>query len=251
MPRGGVAHEVDNQLFRSGHFGAHGEAQAVAQLGGLAPADEAARGAGLPEGGDLLAGAARLVGDDGVVQVHGVHDFPDDAVGVQGHLVGGQAGQPLVQPFLAGGGNLVGKFPVGGTGLAAGLPLDLFEELVQHQPGVAHHRIVRFVVLVDVAIGIGGVDEGLAWRQGSGKVAFGHAGAHGEYGVGAGEEAVHLTGLAGAADTQGEGMVFGKGALALQGGHNGNLEVFGQFHQFVGGLRVEEALSGGDDGTLG
>ena len=47
------------------------------------------------------------------------------------------------------------------------------------------------------------------------------------------------------------GVVLWKGALALQGGHHRNLQVLGQFHQLAGGLGVEDALAGGDDGPLG
>ena len=78
-----VPHDVDDLPVGEGHLGAHGQAEAVAELGGLAPADETAGIAGLPERGHVLAGAARLVGDHGGVEVDGVHQVPDHAVGVE------------------------------------------------------------------------------------------------------------------------------------------------------------------------
>ena len=48
-----------------GELGAHGEAEAVAELGGLAPADVGERRGRLPEGRHLIARAAGVVRDDG------------------------------------------------------------------------------------------------------------------------------------------------------------------------------------------
>ena len=46
-------------------------------------------------------------------------------------------------------------------------------------------------------------------------------------------------------------MVLGEGALAGQGGHHRGLQELGQLDQLVGGLGVEDALAGLDDGALG
>src|SRR2546422_1886424 len=62
---GRVTPHVDAELVGMRELGAHGEAQAVAELGGLAPADVAERLRAFPEGRDLIARAARVVRDDG------------------------------------------------------------------------------------------------------------------------------------------------------------------------------------------
>src|SRR5215475_1277948 len=80
---GGVAPEIDAELVGGGELGAHGEAEAVAELGGLAPTDVGERCLRLPERRDLIPWAARVVRDDGVGQVHCVHEVPDHAIGTE------------------------------------------------------------------------------------------------------------------------------------------------------------------------
>src|SRR5207253_9389620 len=55
-------------------------AQAGAELRGLAPADVGEGRHGLPEGRDLITGAPRVVRDDRVGHIDGVHEVPDDPV---------------------------------------------------------------------------------------------------------------------------------------------------------------------------
>ena len=170
------------------------------------------------------------MGDDGIVQVNGVHYVPNHPVGVERRFVGGEPGQPLVQPFLPGSSYLVNQFLVGGMALIPGLPFQFIQELAQHQLGVAHHRVMALVVLVNVGVGIGGVDDGLARRDGGGEVALDEAAPDTKYQVGAGQKAVHRPGLAGAADAQGQGMVFREGAFTFQGSHHRHLQKLGQLH---------------------
>src|SRR3989442_7715143 len=67
---GGVAHEVDAELVGSGELGADDEAEPGAERVRLAPAEIAARRDGPVEGQELVAWAARVVGDDGLARIH-------------------------------------------------------------------------------------------------------------------------------------------------------------------------------------
>src|SRR6266571_4489167 len=111
----------------------------------LAPADVAARGRGTVERNELVAWAAGIVRDDGVTRIHRLHEFPDDAVGRNRHLVRGQLRHPLPQPGFPGLQYLSGR-------VAIDAPLwteilDSVDELAQHQLGVAQNRVVRGIVL--------------------------------------------------------------------------------------------------------
>ena len=66
---GRVAPDVDAEVVRPGELGAHGQAEPVAELGGLAPAEVGERRGRLPERRHLVAGAAGVVGDDGLLLV--------------------------------------------------------------------------------------------------------------------------------------------------------------------------------------
>ena len=88
---GGVAPDVDAELLRRRQLGAHGEAEPVAELRGLAPAEIGERRRRAPEGRELVARAAGVVGDDGVVAVHRVLQVPEHAVGVERRVVAGAA----------------------------------------------------------------------------------------------------------------------------------------------------------------
>src|SRR5690606_11385968 len=75
-----VAPDVDAKLVGTGELGAHRQAEAVAKLGRLAPADVAVRAAALPERHQLVARAAGVVGDDRVGDVDGLLQVPKYAV---------------------------------------------------------------------------------------------------------------------------------------------------------------------------
>ena len=243
---GGIAHKVDDRLFGRRHLGAHRQPQAVPQLGGLAPADKTARRPCLPEGRNLLARAARFVGYDGVVQVHGVHNVPHHPVGVQRHLVAGQPGAPFRQPRLVDGADFIGQPLVGGARRHA-LRLNLVNKLPQRQLGIAQDGVRGAVVLVDVALAVGQVNQRLAGGNRHGKTAFGKAHAHAKHHIGIIEEPMHRPGLAGTANAQRQRVVFGESAFALQRGHHGNLQILRQLHQFGAGLGIQHPLPSDDD----
>ena len=190
------------------------------------------------------------MGDDGVVQVNGVHDVPNDAVGIQRHFVAGEAGQPFGHPRLAAGGDFVGEILIGRALLGA-LRFQLVDELAQGQLGVAEDGVLGAMVLVDVAVAVGQVNQRLAGWNGHGEAAFGETDAGAEDDVAVGEEAMHRPGLAGTADTQRQRVILREGALALQGGQHRDLQKLGQLQQLVGSLGVEYALAGHNHRALG
>ena len=64
--------------------------------------------------------------------------------------------------------------------------------------------------------------------------------------IAAADEVIDRPGHYAGAAAQGQGMGFGKGAFAQQGGHHRGLEQFGQFNQFGIGLGVKGTLAGVD-----
>ena len=104
---GGVAHHVDAELLRFRELRAHGDAEPVAELGGLAPAHVGARRGGFPERHHLLARAAGIVCHDDVVAVDRAHQVADHAVLVERRLVGIEVFRPFAEPGLLGGGDLL------------------------------------------------------------------------------------------------------------------------------------------------
>ena len=70
MPNGAVTHHIDAELVGGRELGAHGEAETVAELGRLTPAEIGAGTHRVPERQQVAhAGCPRIVGDDGVVAV--------------------------------------------------------------------------------------------------------------------------------------------------------------------------------------
>ena len=96
-----VAPEIDAELVGAGQLGAHREAETVAELGRLAPADIGERRLADPERRDLVARAAGVVGDDRVLDVDRVQQVPDHPVGRDRRRVRGQPVHPLAEPLLA------------------------------------------------------------------------------------------------------------------------------------------------------
>src|SRR5713226_4973822 len=68
----GIAPDIDAELVGPGELGAHREAEAIAELGRLAPADIAERVLADPERRELVARAAGVMGDDRVLDVDGM-----------------------------------------------------------------------------------------------------------------------------------------------------------------------------------
>ena len=83
------------------------------------------------------------------------------------------------------------------------------------------------------------------------KPVAGEGAADAEDDVGVVQELVHGPGNGAAARAEGEGVVLGEGALALEAGGDGDLEALGELAEFVPGFRVVDTLAGVDDGPLG
>ena len=160
-----------------------------------------------------------------------LHEVPDHAVRRDRHLVRGQLGHPLLEPGLAGRLDFRRRGAVAGRARACTEILDRVDELAQHQLGVAEDRVVGGVVLVEVALVVGGVDDALCRRDVRGHAVLGEAAPDAEDDVGLGQEVEDGPGHhAAAAGAERQRVVLREGALALQGGHHRRLQQLGQLH---------------------
>jgi hypothetical protein len=106
--------------------------------------------------------------------------------------------------------------------------------------------MVGHVVLVEVTLVVGSVDDRLAGRNGARHAVAGEAAADPEDHVGLAYVLQQMSGDRGAAGAEREGVVLGERALGLHGGHDGRLQQLGQLEQVVRRLRVQDALPGVD-----
>jgi len=212
----------------------------------LAPAEVAARGDRAVEGQQLVARAAGVVGDDGLARIDGAHELGHDPVGRDRHLGRAEDGRPLREP--GGPHTLDLRAHALAPGRATAQGPDRLDELAQHQPRVAQQGMIRDVALVQIALVVGGVDDDLAGGDGGGHAVPGEAAADAEHHVGLAEIVERGSGHGRSAGPQRERVVLGERALALQGRDHRGLEQLGQLEQLRGGLGVEHALAGVDDG---
>ena len=116
---------------------------------------------------------------------------------------------------------------------------------------MAQNRVVRGIVLIEVAFVVGGVDDGFSGRDVGGHAVPGQARSDSEHHVGLAQEVIHRASHDPTTGAQGEGMVFWEGTLALQGGHHRYVQQLRQFHQFSTGLGVQYPLTGMDHRPAG
>ena len=221
-----------------------------AQPVGLSPAQVGAGPVGPVEGHHLVPGASRIVGHYGLFRRDGLHEVPNDPVGVYGSVVVGQLGMPLFYPGLPLDVYLPLRCPVFAPAVAHDLPAGV-DHLPQHQLGVSQYGVLDVVVLVDVPSVVGRLNEGLAAGDVHGHAVLGEARADAEDEVRAAHEMVQRTGHNAGAAAQGQRMHLWKGALAQQGGHDRGFQQLGKLDQFFGSLGVKHSLAGVDDRVLG
>src|SRR5207248_2379977 len=153
---GGVAHEVDAELVRGGELGADHEAEPGAQRVRLAPAEIAARRHGAVERQQLDAWAAGVVSDNGVARIDRALELDVDSSGIDRDVLRAERRRPFGEPRRAHA--LEVGTHVLSAGRAAALTLQSLDELAQHESRVAQQWVVGRVVLVEVALVVGGVD---------------------------------------------------------------------------------------------
>ena len=102
MPMAASPITLTQSFFGCGELGAHGDAEPVAELGGLAPAHVGAGRGRLPERHHLLARAAGIVRHDDVVAVDRAHEIADHAILVDRRLVGIEVLAHSAEPRLLG-----------------------------------------------------------------------------------------------------------------------------------------------------
>ena len=253
-PDRGIAPDIEAELFGAGDLCAHRQAQAVAELGGLAPTDVAQRGGRVPERRHLVARAAGVVRGDGVVDadrlVNRRVQVAQHAVGIERRLVAVGLVRPVGAPFAVDSRDFGGD-GVGASARAGDQLLDLGDDRLQHQRGIAHDALGDFDRVVEVLRVERGVDVvGLLGHR-QAEAGLGERAADAEDDVGVLQELVDGLGEGAAAGAERERVRFGEGALALQRGGDGRFEQLGQLAQLIPGAGVVDALPGVDHRALG
>ncbi len=240
---GGGAPHVDAQPLGLRELGAHRQAEAVAELGGLPPAQIAVGGHRPPERGQLVPRAARVVGDRGPLDVDGVQEVPDHAVGRQRRRGTGQEGSPLVEPRPVlrpdPPGHLLGT--AAGTGEVVGHRL---EQEVEGERGVPQQGVFGRDVLAQVA-GVGGVVDEALPRGGEPdpERGRGETGPDTEHDVRVPHVLEHRARHGDPARAQGERVGLGERALPLDAGRHRRLEEFRELAQLSPRLRAVHTLA--------
>ena len=174
-PECAVSHEVEAELIGPGQLGADHQGNAVAQVGGLAPADVAVgRGAGV-ERHHGVAGRAGVVGDDAVFLVQVTLDLADHSVGVDRNIVRIQQRGPFGDPPVSDPLDLGSHLGLTLTAVLAGLSFDLFNHGLQSQLGVARQADIDGEIFVDVFDTLHVVNDDLAVGDGLAVAGPGHA----------------------------------------------------------------------------
>ena len=112
---------------------------------------------------------------------------------------------------------------------------------------MSQNRVVRGVVLVEVALVIRGVDDGFARRNIGCHAMLGQATANTEHHISLAQEMIHWPSHDTTTGPERERMVFWKRTLSFQGGHHGYLQQLGQLHQLGTGFGIQHPLTGMND----
>ena len=110
--------------------------------------------------------------------------------------------------------------------------------------GIADHRMLDAIFLVDVGCVVAGMNDGLARRHGRPEIGAGQARADGKDKIGAAEEIGERFGARARRRAERERMAVGDRALAGIGGDHRRRNELGERRQPFGGLGVMHALSG-------
>jgi hypothetical protein len=122
------------------------------------------------------------------------------------------------------------------------LPTDFGNDRVEYQRGVADHRMVDPILLIDVGGVVGGMDDRLAGRHAGPERRAGETRADGQHEIGFGHElGDHLRPRAGRGPER-ERMRFGNRAFARVGGEDRRRNELGQRREAITRLRIKYAL---------
>ena len=103
----------------------------------------------MPERGGLISGATGVVGDDHIVFVHQPIQFGDDSVGVDGRIVTGELGQPLVMPLRANGSDFL-RLSRALFRRRLGIAFHFGAKRLQREFGVANQAVLHRHVFVQI-----------------------------------------------------------------------------------------------------
>ena len=195
----------------------------------------------------LPASCVMIVRDD----VHGVHQVPDHPVRRERLRRLREARLPLGEPRRLRLADALGHRARPPARLAVEPVLDLHEQRVEHQTGVADQRMVRPDVLGQVRGIERRVDELLSLRHRHAVVRRGEAAADPEDHVGVVQELAHRLRHRPPAGTERQRVRLGERALPLEARRDRALQELGEGSQPLPGLRVVHALPRVDDRPLG
>jgi hypothetical protein len=183
------------------------------------------------------------VRDDRVARIDRLHEVRDHPVRGDRHLVRGELGRPLLQPGLPG--LLDFRRHAAVARAAAQEVLGRVDELAKDLLGIAQDRMIGSVVLVEIALVVGGVNDDLARRDVGRHPVLGEAAADPEHEIRLRQEVMRRPGHdAPAAGAERERMILREGALALERGHDRNLQKLGELEELGAALGVHHALPG-------
>ena len=235
-----VSGDVHTLPLGIGQLGCHGRCQAEAQGRDIAPTHEATWDYRLVHRAHLVAGIARVVGDEGVASVDGLHQVAIDPIGVDWYVVG------LYQRTVLGEKPLFGRSDLADEQVlfrdsAARLRGQVVDQDFQSELGIADDGMVHPVALVDILLIHRAMDDGFKPGIGDGvaEPARGDAGADGEEQVTLMQKGCHQL----AAHTYRQRMGLREGALGLQRGEHGYLGQFDELQQLIGGIAIENPLA--------
>ena len=180
------------------------------------------------------------MGDDGVVDVHGLLEIGEHTVGCQRRALGFDLVPPFADPLFARG----RYFHSDWCGVTRGEIGQRIEQSAQGGLRVTDDRDLSSGVFVDVARIQGGVDDDLAGRHGDAERSRGEAAADAENDVRAIEEAAYRTGHGAPGGTQGQRMALVESTLAFEARATRNGQAPGELRELGTSLGIVHPLPG-------
>jgi hypothetical protein len=202
-------------------------------------------------GHDGVARRARVVRDDAVLLVDVALQLADDTVGVDGHLVGVEERRPLCEPRVLDLGDLGRHLALPLAAVLAELGLDLLDQHLDREPGVARQPHLHAVVLVDVLDALGVVDHDLAVRDRLPVAGAGEARAQSHEDVTLLDPRARVPARGPAARAEGQRMALVEARLARHGAVHGNVQELGELAELGAGPGQERSHARLDQGLLG
>ena len=158
---------------------------------------------------------------------------PINAVGIDRHLVGVEQSRPLREPRVLDPGDLGRDLALSLATARAELRLDLLDQHLDREPGVARQPHLDAVVLVDVLDALGVVDHDLPIRDGLTIASAGEARAQCHEHVTLLDPRARVPAGGGAARAEGQGVTLIEARLARHGAVHGDIQELGELAELA------------------